>query len=302
MHAEYFQDIDELAREKSVLVQRLPKNGLAIMNADDERVMEMRSKVPCEIVTYGLRSTDVSMENVKIASRVDEHFDPDEQLAQTTADVSVGGASIGALNLKDVIGYAPALSCLAAIAVARRFDIDPTTAIERLNNGFHAVPGRLRPLAGIKGSMVIDDSYNAAPAAMRAGLDVLKAFVPGEDRDRRIAALGSMAELGQYSANEHRMIGMKVAESADVFVAVGEAMQEAVNAAKEAGMDAEHIHWFPNSEEAGRFLDPYIQEGDIVYVKGSQSSRMEKVVKDIMAEPMRAEELLVRQEKKWQSS
>ena len=95
------------------------------------------------------------------------------------------------------------------------------------------------------------------------------------------------------------MIGMKVAEVADVFIAVGESMRMAVEAAEEAGMYREAIEWFATSEEAGRYLDREIQEGDIAYVKGSQSSRMEKLVKDIMADPMNAPQLLVRQEEKW---
>jgi UDP-N-acetylmuramoyl-tripeptide--D-alanyl-D-alanine ligase len=172
-------------------------------------------------------------------------------------------------------------------------------AIKTLSNKYHASAGRLNPIAGIKGSLIIDDSYNAAPAAMQNGLEALRIFRLTEDDNRKIVALGSMAELGQYSDQEHRLIGMKVAEVADVFVAVGENMRVAVDAAIEAGMYREAIEWFATSEEAGRYLDREIQEGDIVYVKGSQSSRMEKVVKDIMAEPLRASELLVRQEEKW---
>jgi len=161
------------------------------------------------------------------------------------------------------------------------------------------MPGRLNPIAGIKGSLIIDDSYNAAPLAMQNGLDVLKSFSLSTDDDRRIAVLGQMAELGQYTENEHRLIGMKVAECADLFLAVGENMRIAVESAKESGLDPNAIEWFANSEEAGRYLDREVKTGDIVYVKGSQSTRMEKVVKDIMAEPARADEILVRQDEKW---
>lgn len=299
VHAEYFENIGQLANEKARLVEYLPADGLAVLNADDERVMKMAEKTGAKIVTYGLKSEDVSMENLKIAGRVDDSFEPGEQLAFTTANILVDGSPVGALGLKDLIGYAPAMSALAAIAVARQLGINPADAVERLNAHFGPSPGRLRPIAGIKGTLLIDDSYNAAPAAMQNGLEILRIFTPGEERDRRIAALGSMAELGKYSDDEHRLIGMKVAEVADLFVAVGEPMRTAVEAAKEAGMNPEAVEWFPNSEEAGRYLDQRLQQGDIIYVKGSQSSRMEKVVKDIMAEPLRAKELLVRQEEKW---
>ena len=299
VHAEFFENIEELIEEKAEIVKSLPADARVILNSDDAHVSEMRHKTKAQVTTYGIKSMDVSMENLRIIGRTDDSFEPGEQMAQTTARVLVDDANIGNFNLKDVVGYAPALSALAGIAVGREFDINPADAIERLNRGLQAVPGRLRPLPGIKGSMILDDSYNAAPAAMRNGLDVLKIFHPGEEHDRRIAALGSMAELGQYSKDEHHLIGMKVAEVADVFIAVGEAMRTAVEAAKEAGMKPEAIEWFETSEKAGRYLDSHIQQGDIVYVKGSQSTRMEKVVKDVMAEPLRAKELLVRQEEKW---
>jgi UDP-N-acetylmuramyl pentapeptide synthase len=299
VHAEFFPDIDALANEKAKLIERLPENGLAILNADDDRVFAMASKASCSTVTYGMKSSAISMANLRIAGRVDESFEPGERFATTYADVRISGSVVGEFQLKNMVGYAPAMAALAALAVSSRFQINPADAIERLNQHFGPTPGRLRPLAGIKGSLVIDDSYNAAPAAMQNGLDILKIFTPGDQTDRRIAVLGSMAELGQYNEDEHRLIGLKVAEVADLFIAVGDGMRFAVEAAKEAGMDEDAIEWFMDSDEAGRYLDRTIRQGDIIYVKGSQSSRMEKVVKDIMAEPLRAKELLVRQEDKW---
>lgn len=302
VHAEYFANIDELAAEKSALISSLPADGLAVLNADDERTRSMASKSKAKVVTYGLKSTDISAQNVLVAGRTDDSFEPGEALSLTRADVIAKDAPVGALELKNLIGYAPVMSCLAAIAVAERFGIAYADAIARLNAKFAPVPGRLRPLPGIKGSLIIDDSYNAAPAAMINGLEILRIFSPGEQRDRRIAVLGQMVELGEYTAQEHRMVGLKVAEVADLFLAVGESMRVAVDAAKEAGMEADKIEWFATSEEAGRYLDRVVQAGDIIYVKGSQSSRMEKVVKDVMAEPLMAKDLIVRQEEKWLNS
>ena len=95
------------------------------------------------------------------------------------------------------------------------------------------------------------------------------------------------------------MIGMQVAQCADLFIAVGPDMQVAVESAKEAGLEPNQIEWFATADEAGKYLDRAVQKGDVVLVKGAQSSRMEKVVKQVMAEPLRAEECLVRQDEKW---
>ncbi|MFH1711779.1 MAG: Mur ligase family protein [Patescibacteria group bacterium] len=299
VHAEFFDDIDALAAEKARLIENLPDDGTAIFNVDDIRVLKMQDQTIAKVKTFGLQSEEISAQNIEVSARKDDNFEPGEIFIVTQAEITKQGAVIGKLRLKNVIGYAPVMSCLAALSVAEVFEIDSQVAIDALNRSMTAAPGRLNPIAGIKGSLIIDDSYNAAPAAMQNGLKILSSMDPGEEYDRRIAALGSMAELGQYTQDEHRMIGLQVAEYADLFIAVGENMKTAVEAAKEAGMDRDHIEWFADSIEAGRHLDQNIQQGDIVYVKGSQSSRMERVVKDLMAEPLRAEELLVRQEAKW---
>ncbi len=299
VHAEFFRDIDDLVREKGEIVTFVSDDGQVILNADDERVKTMADRSLAPVSFYGANGTQLSFKNMQIITRRDEHFEPGETFVKTRADVYDGGELIGQLELNNLIGYAPVMASLAALSVAKALDLDLAETISRLNQAMAPVPGRLRPLPGVKGTLIIDDSYNAAPAAMQNGLEMLRLFKPAEEKDRRIVALGQMMELGNYSDDEHRMIGMKVAEIADLFLAVGERMLPAVAAAKEAGMDPEHVEWFKNSEEAGRYLDLVLQTGDIVYVKGSQSSRMEKVVKDIMAEPLRAPELLVRQDEGW---
>ncbi len=129
-------------------------------------------------------------------------------------------------------------------------------------------------------------------------LDTLALF-PRTNDARRIAVLGKMAELGALTETEHLNIGRKAAEcDVDILLAVGEPARDYIRGAESTGKTI-HTEYFANSEDAGRWLDRELKKGDIVLVKGSESSRMEKVVKDIMAEPARAAELLVRQYGKW---
>jgi len=300
VHAEFFADMDALINGKAALLRALPPDGLAVINTDDPKTADMLEGVMAPVRRYGASDrADVRATSIALSTRLDDDFNVGETFAVTTATAEAGGHPVGELRLQDAIGYAPILSCIAALTVGDHLNVSMSDAIVALNKQVHALPGRLRPLAGIKGSLIIDDSYNAAPAAIAHGLEVLKQFTPGERGDRRIAALGQMAELGTYDEQEHRFIGMQVAQCADLFIAVGERMAPAIDAAQEAGMDPQYVVSFATSEEAGRYLDAHIQEGDVVYVKGSQSARMEKVVKDVMAEPERASELLVRQEAKW---
>ncbi len=299
IHAANFQSVHALAREKAKITMCVNEGGFVILNEDDNQVRAMEEGANERVIKYGSRSLENTFNNLSLEAVADGHFAGGEVFVITKADITIGGAVYGALELKNMIGYAPMMSALCALTVAHKMGVSVAGAMRILESVYKASPGRLNPIAGIKGSLIIDDSYNAAPSAMQNGLEALRVFTLTEGKDRKIAALGQMAELGQYTDQEHRLIGMKVAQVADLFVAVGESMRTAIESAIEAGMSRDAIEWFATSEEAGRYLDRVIQEGDIVYVKGSQSSRMEKVVKDLMADPMRAPELLVRQEDKW---
>lgn len=298
VHLANYASLDALIAEKASLGEHTDPNGLVVLNADDPQVLAMRARMQAPVVTYGLQGGDVTAADMRLETFHDKTYEPGEVYAVTTATVRAGGDE-AQLRLTNCVGAAPVSSCLAAIAVARHFGIALQDVVEQLNRKMRPVPGRLQPIAGIRGSLVLDDTYNAAPASVRAGLDALALFVPGETADRRIAVLGKMAELGEMSREEHRAIGRRVAEVAQLFVAVGAEMRDAAEAAIAAGMPREAVEWFGTPVEAGRYLDNAVRAGDVVLVKGSQSARMEKAVKDIMAEPLRAEELLVRQDPYW---
>lgn len=302
VHVSNYLNFEALMEEKGALLSCLPKNGLAVVNADDENAVAQTFRTRAEVKLYGERAQNYQVKNIKIEGVEKRSFQEDEVFVETVAALCIEGVDMGELRLPNVIGYAPVMSCLAALVVSNYFGIALVDAITRLEQGFLPAAGRLRPLAGIKGSLIIDDSYNASPAAMMNGLKVLKEFPLGNESGRRIAVLGSMAELGAESEIEHGRVGKSASGVADLLILVGEEMRIAKRTAVDAGMNADAIEWFQNSYEAGRYLDRQVREGDIVYVKGSQSARMEKVVKDLMAQPTRAGELLVRQGEKWLKS
>ncbi|HLD17916.1 MAG TPA: UDP-N-acetylmuramoyl-tripeptide--D-alanyl-D-alanine ligase [Patescibacteria group bacterium] len=296
VHAEYFENIEKLAEEKAILVERLPEDGLAVLNADDEQVSAFASKTRVSVIRYGFSSADVQAGPPTLSTREDFSFDPGETFCSLTFPVR-GKTGEAAIFLPNVLGRQQATAALAAVAVGEHFGLTVGEMAETLKN-YQVPPGRLRPIPGIKGTLILDDSYNAAPASVAAALRVLREFHPVESR-RRIAVLGDMAELGQYREQEHRQIGLLVADAADVLACVGEKAKGISEGAREAGMDPDVIKEFLDVEDAGRWLDPFIKQGDVILVKGSQSSRMEKIVKEVMAEPLRASELLVRQYGKW---
>lgn len=297
VHAEHFASREALVEEKALLAQRVREGGVVIVNADDREADALVKKVSVPVIRYGMSSADVVVEDVSLVTYPDAWFSQ-EETATVLSLVIRGQENTYAFSIHNVAGKPVALTAAAAIAVAEYLHVDVVDLLSALSK-LKSAPGRMQLLAGIKGSLILDDSYNASPLAMRSALQTLGEFDPQEGA-RRIAVLGSMAELGRYSEDEHRQIGFAVAEAGvDLLVCIGELARDIARSAEEAGLSKEQIEEFATSVEAGKWLDPHVRSGDVILVKGSQSSRTEKVVKEIMAEPLRAEELLVRQYGGW---
>ncbi len=173
--------------------------------------------------------------------------------------------------------------------------VDGAQALNRLA----PLPGHMCLILGIKNTLIIDDTYNSSPAPVKSALATL-AQIQTKDGAQRYAVLADMLELGPETEAAHREVGLRVAElGIDYLIVVGEASKHTAQAAREAGMEEHRIAAFADSVSAGKFLQEKLREGDVILVKGSQSMRMERVVKEIMAEPLDAPNLLVRQGLEW---
>jgi UDP-N-acetylmuramyl pentapeptide synthase len=295
VHVSNYPSFEDLVREKTDLVRAIPPGGLVVLNADEENVLEMRGQAKAGVMTYGFGpEAELDGEGYTLDTQpagdlfVKTRFTA--QNRKTSETVSV--------ELLNTIGIHQAYNALAALAVGLFFGVPLMEGAKALL-AFQAPPGRLKPLRGIKNSLLLDDSYNAAPASTKAALQVLSEFSIMENA-HRVAILGWMAELGNLSEEEHRQIGWKAAEvGVDFLVCVGEMARDIARGAIEAGLEKEKVVEVKDAKEAGRFMDGNIRPGDVVLIKGSQSARMEFVTKDLMAEPGRAEELLIRQTREW---
>ncbi len=293
VHVEFFQSAAQLAREKANLVSVLDKDGWAVLNFDDERVRNMVKRTRGQIFSYGFGEAELgSDENVDLrASGVEQHLENPKE-ASMSFKVNYQGSNVP-IRLSRVLGRHQVYAVLAAAAVGLILKMNLVEIAQGLKD-YRTPPGRLNLLKGIKNSWIIDDTYNSSPSSSLAALNIL-----AEMSGRKIAALGDMLELGAFTEKAHRQIGARAAQVADIFLAVGERAIFLVDEAKKSGLPENKIFYFASSEEAGRVLQDLIGEGDIILVKGSQGIRMEKITKEIMAEPERAEELLVRQEEEW---
>ncbi len=285
VHIEFFKDRAELIKEKEYLPKSLRKSGIFLYNADDHDSVLMKDRIKTRHLSYGIEHVaDAYAKNVTVYGMPDG----------TEARVVIEGEEI-ALVLPEVLGKSPVYAALPALLIAKELEIPLSYAVASLRDE-EKPKGRMRLLPGMNGSTVIDDTYNSSPKAVHHGLKTLQSI---DTKGRKIVVLGDMLELGDHTKEEHYKVGSEVAKSAHLLITVGVRSRFTAEGALDNGMKDGYILECDNSIEAGKELAKLLKEDDIVYVKGSQSMRMEKTVKMILRSEHDAHKLLVRQDKEW---
>ena len=288
VHIEFFKNKHQYLEEKFALVRSLKEDGWAILNFDDLAIKEVADHLKAQVVSYGFNS-EVEVQ----ASNVALHYEEDKLIGLSfKVDCS---NNILPVRLNGIVGRHQVYSALAAFAVGVSQEINLVDIVEALSR-MPLPPGRLRILDGIKNTVLLDDTYNASPAAMEAGLATVAEI---KTSGKKIAALADMMELGEHTIEAHRAIGRQAAGVVSDLVLVGLRAKFIGEGAEEAGLGEDHIYYFDEAIKAGKFIQDLMEEGDLVYLKGSQSLRMEKAVEEVMAEPERKASLLCRQDKEW---
>jgi UDP-N-acetylmuramoyl-tripeptide--D-alanyl-D-alanine ligase len=265
-HTENFPDgVEGVARAKSELIQALPADGTAILNADDPRVREFRRLHPGRTILFGLAESS-----------------KDAEVRAENLELSPAGARFRALGVdfeSPLAGRHGVSNVLAGIAAARALGIAP----ERLRDAVRSLsPGKMRgEQTRVHGITIINDCYNANPEAMRSMLELLR-DTPGT---RRIAVLGEMLELGREAEALHRSLGRFVAEQGmDAVIGIRGAGRWIVDEAIAAGLSGGAALFFETPEKAGEYLKKFLRPGDAVLFKGSRGVRVERALEGALAE------------------
>ncbi len=289
VHVEYFKTPEAVMEEKMELVRALKPEGTVIFNNDDENIRTCLRETSVHTIGFGK-----SVASPYMASDETVLY---EEGAPVGYEYTIShGVEKGIVKNIGTIGTHNASTASAAFAVAGLLGVPLATAILAFN-AHETAPGRMKLIAGIKGSTIIDDTYNASPIAVEEGIDTLASI---DGAKRRIAVIGDMLELGQYSVKEHEKIGAHLSTKIDALMTVGVRAKSIAESAREGGMKDSRIIEISDADEGAEALRELIKTGDVIYIKGSQGMRMEKIVKAIMREPERAEQLLVRQDDMWQ--
>lgn len=263
-HLERAGSIERIAQAKAELPAALPRDGLAVLNADDPRVAAMREVTRAPVRTFGLGPTaEVRAEEV-----VSRGLDGTEFTLR---------APWGVRRLRSgTPGRHLVPHALAAAAVAERFGVPLDDVAAALAPGSHS-EHRMQLVEAASGARLIDDTYNASPVSVAAALEFL-AETPVRTGGRRLAVLGDMLELGPDEERLHRGIGAQAAIVADGLVTVGDRGRWMADAARAAG--ARRVLTAADADEAAAVLERELAPGpgDLVLLKASRGIGLDRAV------------------------
>jgi UDP-N-acetylmuramoyl-tripeptide--D-alanyl-D-alanine ligase len=262
-HLERLGSLEAIADAKAELVEALPPDGTAVLNADDLMVSGMAERTPAGIFTYGL-SAEADL------------------WADSIASLGLDGISFR-MHYRDeklyvkvpMLGRHSVHTALAAAAVGLVDGLNWQEILDGLQEPRRQL--RLVVVPGVNHSTILDDTYNASPDSTLAALNLLDDL-----NNRKIAVLGDMRELGAYEVEGHEKVGVRAAAVLDGLITVGELGRTIGEAAVEAGMPPETVLFTNNNTEAIEALRKILQPGDTVLIKGSRALQMEEIVTAVM--------------------
>jgi len=266
VHYSRTPSVEAIAAGKAELIEALPADGVALLNADDQRVRALASRTRARVVLFGesadasLRATDISASGLEGLRFVAHDGDARADVRLPLPGRHLVGAALAAIGAATALGV-PLEEAAMALATME-------------------TPAHRMSIRTAADQVVIDDSYNASPAAVQAALDVL-----GSVSTRRVAVIGDMLELGALSADAHEAAGRDAARKTDVLVRVGELARTMVSAAKAAGLGETYV--VADGPEALLLLRRILRPGDTVLVKGSHSLALDRLA-DALVRPATA--------------
>jgi len=271
VHVEnYSQGIESVAKEKGKVITELSPSDFGILNFDDPWTDRIVSKTKSHLLTFGIKEGA----NVKI-SRI-SHILNDGKITGLGFKLEQKGTSFPVV-LPDAFSISHAYACACAVAVAEVFDINMVDAAQEFSKKYTPVYGRSLILDGIKNTQIIDESYNSSPLALETTLKTIK----NATYARKVAVLGDMLELGEFSIKAHELAGELVRDCIDILITVGPRAKFIAERAIKKGLNKENVFVFDEVKEAGLKLQEIIKEGDLILIKGSRAIGLDSVVDEV---------------------
>lgn len=266
-HVEFYSNPEAVAREKSRLIESLLSTGFAVLNGDDEMILGMKEKTRAHIITFGF-DPEVEVRIANFELRVEK-----SRPTGISFKIDYGGSSVP-FRIDQAFGKPVAYAAAAAAAVGIVFGMHLVRVAEAIAY-FEPPPHRMKIIPGIKGTLLLDDSYNASPLSVAAAIETVKSL----GGQRKIAVLGDMLEIGKFALEAHENIGKLVPKVFDILITAGPRAKFIAEAAIENGMAKRNVFKFDEvSEELlGKIVD-LIKKGDLILIKASWAMGFMKIV------------------------
>jgi UDP-N-acetylmuramoyl-tripeptide--D-alanyl-D-alanine ligase len=265
-HLGLFGSRENIVTAKGELVEALPREGVALLNADDPVVLGYRARTPARVLTYGTaRGADVRADGVELDDDARASFTLVAAGLRERVELSVPGEHM-------------VPNALAAAACGVALGVSPGECAAALKDA-HVSGWRMETFTTPDGVRVVNDAYNANPTSMAAALKAARWMSRGA---RCIAVLGGMAELGDESAEEHDHVGELVARlGIEELIAVGPDAAPIARAAMREGMDRDHVVEAADRDAALEAVRRIAREGDLVLVKASRVNGLERLAESL---------------------
>lgn len=265
-HLELLGSIENIAKAKSEILEDLKVNNFAVLNNDDCFVSKMKTKAKTVIFAIdndaNYRAKDIEIKDGKT------YFTLKNNLEETKITLPL-------------IGKHNVMNALAAIAVAKYFEVDNNSIINTLSKV--SVSGKRQEIIKVSDVTCINDAYNASVASMQSAFEMLFEIKKSETEKgikvRSVAVIADMLELGEVSRASHlKIVNMAVETKVDLILAYGDRMKVCVESAREKGLKALH---FSSREEVSEYLKLNYKKNDIILFKGSNSMKVDMVLKEV---------------------
>lgn len=259
---EHLGSIENIIKEKGKLLESLPRDGLAVLNFDDQNVRKMAKKSKAPVLFYGTDKKNCHL----WANEIKVNFEGLKFVLNIGKNKYVVKTGL--------IGKHHIYTCMAGWAVGNYFKIPPEKIFQALQE-LQPLKGRLNLEEGPANTILLNDAKRANPVSTIAGLETLNEL----NAKRKIAILGEMGELGDFSEKGHRIVGEKIAKTKiDFLIGVGPLTKFIIEEAVKNGFHSNKCFWAKNVYEAANFLKNNIHEGDLLYLKGSLLRHLERIV------------------------
>ena len=242
--------------------------GTLVINNDNDMLHkwnEENTNKKFKVITFGIENKSDIMPYDIVSSENGSTYKIDIDGKTYNVNVTVGGNHF-------------VLNSLCAIAIGRLFGIEMHDILDGIAN-FELTKRRMQVEKNNKGITIINDCYNANYDSMKAAIEYLGKI----NANRKIAVLGDMLELGEFSKNLHEKVGEEVGKNKiDILITVGETAKDIARKAKEYGVEQNKIYEFSNNDEAVSLIEKIAKEGDAVLIKASNGMKFQEIFEKIM--------------------